>query len=498
MKREWFFDRFCGEQIAVCTEDGRLTDVYAESERSEDMVGNIYKGRVANIVPGMQAAFISCGLERNCYLPLDEGAARFAGYDGVGSEQHMRALREGDELLVQIVKAPRAAKGAKVSCDLSYVGKHLIYLPNTDFLGISRKITDETVREALLKETEKMRVGDGYIVRTAAANATKRQIKIESDYLKRMHRITLEAAREAPVGTIVYRECDLPVRVMRDCFGDEVTRLYVGNDALYEKLRTLVSLRPDLSDKKLVHYQGQRTLFSSYYDLSRQIGSLAEEQISLSNGAYLIIQSTEAMTVIDVNTGKFTGAHDLESTVFETNLLAAREIARQVRLRNVGGIVAVDFIDMVEPDHRQAVEDTLVEALAADRAKSRVFPMNELCVTLFTRKRTSRDLGSLLLRRCPHCGRRRAVYSELYMAMRLRNAIYDYFADGYEAVIIDIERALMEHILSGKYLSEELVGAWRGKRVYFVPHEIYSADEFAIRGSNERVLTLPAEAQILY
>ena len=170
MKKEWFFDRFCGEQLVVYAEDGKIVEVGVEDEREGDVLGNIYKGRVTNVVHGMQAAFIACGMQKNCYLPLDEGAPRFSKYDGTGEMREVPVLREGDEILVQVVKPARGSKGAKVTSDLSFVGKNLIFLPKTDFLGISRKITDETMREGLLKEADKLRErGQGFIVRTAAA-----------------------------------------------------------------------------------------------------------------------------------------------------------------------------------------------------------------------------------------------------------------------------------------------------------------------------------------
>ena len=191
MKKEWFFDRFCGEQIAVYAEDGKIIEVGVEDEKQGDLLGNIYKGRVANVVPGMQAAFISCGMERNCYLPLDEGAAVFSSYEGSGSAAAAE-LKTGDEILVQVVKTPRGSKGARVSAELSFVGKNLIYLPRTDFLGISRKITDEKQREELLREADKLReTGQGFIVRTAATTATRRALRLESEYLKRVCRATL-------------------------------------------------------------------------------------------------------------------------------------------------------------------------------------------------------------------------------------------------------------------------------------------------------------------
>ena len=496
MKKEWFFDRICGVQVVAYAEDGALADLGVENE-SGDALGTIYKGKVQNVVAGMQAAFVSCGLEKNCYLPLNEGAARFSSYDGESAPAGLM-LKEGDEILVQVEKNPRGGKGAKVTCDLSFVGKTLIYLPRTDFLGISRKITDETVRTKLLKEADALREkGQGFIIRTAAETATKKQLKEESEYLKKVYRSMLEKAQTAPVGTAVYRECELPVKVMRDSLGGDVTKIYVGDREVYEKLLALAKLRSDLSEKQIVLYKGERHMFKQF-GLSEQVYLLTQPQVLLPSGGYLVIDRTEAMTVIDVNTGKYTGDSDLESTVFETNLQAAREVARQVRLRNIAGIIAVDFIDMTEEAHRVAVDEELTRAVAGDRAKCRVLPMGELCVTLFTRKRTNNEILEFLFKPCPHCTRGGYVLSDKYMALRIRTEIMEYFAGGYEAVVIELNRSLMERILSEHYFSEECNGRWKGKRVYLIPHSTWHEEKFTIRGDNATVLTLPDNAQILY
>lgn len=498
MKKEWFFDRFCGQQFVVYAEDGKIVEFAVENERCPDIVGNVYKGRVTNVVAGMQAAFVSCGLERNCYLPLNESAPEVsAAYDGAAASTPA-SVREGDEILVQVVKSPRGNKGAKVTRALSFVGKTLIYLPETDFLGISRKITDEEMRESLLAAADKLRgAGEGFIIRTAAATASRRHLKTESEYLKRVWRSVGEAAKEAPVGSLVYREYELPVKVMRDSLGDGVTGIYVGDKELYEKLLRLVRLRADLNEKKLVYYTGERSMFTQF-GLSEQLSALTDQRVEAGKGAYLVIDRTEAMTVIDVNTGKFVGESDLESTVYETNLLAAKEIARQVRLRDIGGIVTVDFIDMTEEEHRLAVTEALERALAEDKAKCRVLPMNDLCVTVFTRKRTGNEVLSFLLKPCPHCTRAGFVFSDIYMAIRIRNAILDCFAGGYRAAVVELNRGLMEKILSERYFAADVRSAWKEKQVYLIPHTSFHEEKIIVRGDNSGVLNLPDDAQVLY
>lgn len=497
MKKEWFFDRFCGTQIVVYAEDGKVVEIGAEAESPAHAIGNIYKGKVMNVVAGMHAAFVNCGMEKNCYLPLSEAAAVISTYDGSGRAVRTLSLKEGDEILVQLVKPARGSKGAKVTCDLSFVGKNLIYLPHTDFLGISRKLTDESVRETLLQETQTLREeGEGFIVRTAAERASEHQLKVEAEYLKRMHRLVLERFVAAPVGTVVYREYELPVKVMRDSLGG-VGKIYVGDKELYEKVLTLVRMRSDFSETDVVLHTGKRTMITEY-GLAEQIYELANRHVSLANGGDLVIDRTEAMTVIDVNTGKFTGDTDLESTVYETNLLAAKEIARQVRMRNIGGIIAVDFIDMADEEHKKRVEEALAEALSEDRAKCRVFPMSELCVTLFTRKRSETDITSLMHKPCPHCTRQGFVFSDQFMAMKLRAAIADCFAQGHRAVVVELNRGLMEEILRCHYLTAEVEGAWKEKRVYMIPHRTYHEEQYTIRGDNDAVLILPDDAQLLY
>ncbi len=497
MKKELFFARFCGERFAACTEDGVLMDVGVESEADGELLGNIYKGKVANVLTGMQAAFVACGLEKNCYLPLGEGASCFSSYDGEGNITE-RELKEGDEILVQIVKLPRGGKGAKVTRALSFVGKNLIYLPETDFLGISRKITDEAVREELLKETDRLRKsGEGFIVRTSAEKAEKKQRKAEADYLKKLYATVMEKAKNAPVGAVVFRECSLPVQIMRDSWGDGLHKIYVDDKETYETVLSLARFRRDIGEKKIVLYGEARGMLSRY-GILEQMYQLAETTIALKNGGNLVIDRTEAMTVIDVNTGKFTGETDLESTAYETNLCAAREIARLARVRNVGGLIAVDFVDMAEEAHREAVNEELAGALEADRTKCRVYPMNELCVTLFTRKRTKNDLLSFLLKPCPHCTRQGYVFSDLFMVMRIREQLLDLFADGYRSAIVELNRGLMEKILSERYLEEDVRGAFVGKRVYMIPHSAWHEEKFTARGDNSGVLSLPDKAQILY
>ena len=501
MKKEWFFDRYCGQQFVALLEDGVLAEFAAEKESGGEIVGNIYKGRVANVLGDMQAAFVSCGLERNCYLSTEESYTDYTKYDGTmgGTNAKPLDLKPGDEILVQVVQPPRGSKGAKVTTHLSFVGKNLIYLPRTDFIGISRKITEEELRKNLLFTAERMRTrpDEGFVVRTQAPYATRRQLRREAEYLKNLWRVTAEAAERAPVGSVLHKECDLPVRIMRDSMGDDVTAMHVGDRELYERLLGLVRLRGDFSERKVTLYAGKRAMFREY-GISPLVYEAAQPRVQLKSGGSLVIDHTEAMTVVDVNSGKFVGDKNMEQTALEVNLEAAREIARQVRLRNIGGIVAVDFIDMDEESHREKVTAELSDRLSADKAKCRVLPMSEFCVSQFTRKRVGSDVLSYLLKPCEHCGGRGYVHADVFVVAHIRADLLDLFADGYTAAVVELGEGIMRRILDEGLLRREAAGRWKDKQVYLIPHRTYADGQYSVRGDNSGVLHLPDNAQILY
>ncbi len=500
-KKEWFLDRYCNQQFAAFVENGKLAEFSCEHEPRQSCAGNIYKGRVVNVLSGMNAAFVNCGLAKNCYLSMEETYTDYSKYDGTmgATNGKILDLKEGDEIIVQVTKPPRGTKGAKVTTHLSFVGKLMIYLPNTDFLGISRKITDEGERERLLFAAEKMRSTheEGYIVRTQAPFAHPKKLKAESDYLKKLYAQMQKQAKDAPVGTLLYEDDDLPERVMRDCYGEEITAIHVGDSELYNRILKIAKLRGDISERKIHYYTGERAMMHAY-GISPLVYETASPVVALEQGGSLVIEHTEAMTVVDVNTGSYVGENNLEETVFAVNLAAAREIARQVRLRNVGGIVVVDFIDMVEEEHRQAVTDELTACLATDKAKCHVLPMSELCLTQFTRKRVGSAVLSYLEKTCPHCNGAGFVHNDIFVITRIRTEILECFYNGYNAAVIELNLRIMKKILDEGIFTIESKTRWANKRIYFVPHKTYKEDYFTVRGDNAAVLHLPDNAQILY
>ena len=500
IKQEWFLDRYCGQQFAALVENGRLIEFSCENEPRGTCAGSIYKGKVTNVLSGMNAAFVDCGLGKNCYLSFDETYAEHTKYDGTMGAMNEKPLdlKVGDEIIVQVTKPPRGNKGAKVTMHLSFVGKLVIYMPNTDFLGISRKITDETAREELLEKMQTMREhqGEGFIVRTQAPFATQEQIATEVSYLKSLYADMAAFAKTAPIGALLYEDDDLPARVMRDSYGEEVASIRVGDRELYERLLRLITLRKDIPQEKHCFHSGNRAMMKEY-NISPLVYDAASPIVPLENGAYIVIEPTEAMTVVDVNTGSYVGESSLEETVFAVNLAAAEELARQVRLRNIGGIIVVDFIDMVEESHREAVTQHLRERLALDKAKCNVLPMSELCITQFTRKRVGHDAHSYLVKPCPHCQGLAYVHEDIFVITRMRAEILDCFAEGYASVIVDLNEGIMNKILSEGLLSIEANNRWKDNRVYFVPHKTFKEDAFTVRGESELEPALPNKAQLL-
>ena len=500
-KKEWFLDRYCGQQFAALLENGILTEFSCEKEPRTACVGNIYKGKVVNVLSGMNAAFINCGLSRNCYLSMEETYTDYTKYDGTMVEMNYKtpSLKEGDEVIVQITKSARGSKGAKVTTHLSFVGKRIIYLPNSSFLGISRKITEEAQREDLLMIADAMREKDdeGFIIRTQAPFATPDQLKAEAEYLKKLNLEMLKTAENAPVGSLLYETEDLPARVIRDSFEGGLSAIHVGDEVLYQRLLQLIRLRGDIPENKLIKYMGDRSMMKEY-GITPLVYESTSPSVPLENGGYLVIEPTEAMTVVDVNTGSFIGNHRLEDTVFETNLAAAKEIARQVRLRNIGGIIVVDFIDMTNEEHKIAVTEELKKHLALDSAKCNVLPMSELCITQFTRKRVGNNVLSYLVKPCSCCGGIGHVHDDIFVITRLREEILECFVEGYDTAIVELNIHIMKKILSEGLFATEAKNRWRDKDVYFIPHKTYKEDYFVVRGENGEPLHLPDNVQSLH
>ena len=399
--------------------------------------------------------------------------------------------------MVQAIKDPFGSKGVRLSSHLSFAGRYLVYMPTFDMIGISRKITDEKCRIKITKILEGLKIKGGFIIRTAAEFAQKSDLVNEAKYLQGLYNEVIAAYDSARAGEILYSEGNLAVRMLRDVYTSEIENVYVADQKLFDDVVADAEKRGKEVKKKVKLYNEGIDMFT-YFGLDGEVDNLLRNRVNLESGAYLVIDKTEALTAIDVNTGSYTGTLNLETTVYETNLLAAREIARQVRLRNIGGIVIVDFINMDSEQHRQNVVNELIEALKTDRAKCNVMGMNELGLVEFTRKKKRKESISLLVKNCPYCKGDGTIFSNDYIVLKIRTALLDVFAEGYSSAIVDLNVEIMSYILQRGALSKDVQKIWKNKRIYIVPHKTYHQEYFSVRGDNSSVLELPDKAKILY
>ena len=465
---------------AALAEDGELVEFGVEHVTERSHVGNIYKGKVENVLDGMKAAFVNIGLERNGFLYVGD-MPREAG-----------KVSPGDIVMCQVVKEQMGAKGARLTTDVTLPGYTVVLLPTGGFRGVSRKIEDENARahlEELLSSVCPQNMG--FIVRSAAIKVTDEKIVAEFESLVAMwERVRERYERSAP-GAVIFREAQLLERIIRDNFSEQVDKIVVNEPFLAERLAER------MRDVEVEYYSGQRNIFR-HYGLSAQIDKLADRKVTIEGGAYLVIDRTEALTVIDVNTGRFVGSSDLEDTVYKTNLAAASEVARQLRVRNISGIVIVDFIDMQSDAHKRAVVDKLKEELRKDRLKTSAVSMTGLGLVELTRKRTRLSADTFMLDECEHCAGG-YVMSATHLALKLRDDMIDHSMEHEcPSMIVRVNPVIMEHMFRFRILAREVAGIWKGKRVYLIPDPSLPRDGAVIEGSSEKVLTLPPEARLAY
>lgn len=387
--------------------DGELQEVFVERSVARGLVGNVYLGRVVRVLPGMQSAFVDIGLERTGFLHV---ADLFEAHLEDGETKPIEnVLHEGQALMVQVAKDPIGTKGARLTTTISLAGRKLVYLPRDPHIGVSQRIEDEAMREHLKElltsirpETEK----GGYIIRTSAEEgATAEEFEQDMAYLSRLWK-EIRASRETkPAPSLLYQDLSLAQRVLRDMVHQTTEAIEIDDEKSYAELVEFAErFVPDVRGH-LMLYKGERPLFE-LHGIEEEIARALERRVDLKSGGYLVFDQTEAMTTIDVNTGRFVGKRDFSDTVFKTNLEAAQVIARQLRLRNLGGIIIIDFIDMACDEHREAVLAELRRSIASDRTRMTVSDFTELGLVEMTRKRTRESLAHVLCEPCPVCGGR--------------------------------------------------------------------------------------------
>jgi ribonuclease G len=398
--REMLVSHDSNETRVALLEDRGLVELYIERPK-RSVVGNVYLGRVADVLPGMQAAFVDIGLEKNAFLYVDE-LVQPEGVEDVPRRDISSLVKPGQQLLVQVTKDPMGTKGARVTTDITLPGRFLVLMPFSEFVGVSKKLSDGE-RDRLHEIVSPIvPPGMGVIVRTVAQGASERDLLSDLEFLSRLWKRVQRQAEEALPPEIVYAEMDLALRLVRDVYSRDFKRLIVDDKAMHQKIVSFLKKTSPQLVRTVSLHRDSASLFETF-DLQPTIDSALRRDVTLPSGGHIVIDKAEALIAIDVNTGSYVGKRNLEDTVLRTNLEAADEVVRQLRLRDLGGIIVIDFIDMEEPAHREQLMHRLQQALSRDRVKTRVQEISRLGLVEMTRKNVTDGLYSALTESCPCC-----------------------------------------------------------------------------------------------
>ncbi len=476
MKREIVINASALEVRVALLEDGSLAEFYLERNAHRGLVGNIYKGKVTRVLPGMQAAFVDIGLEKAGFLHVSDfqsetdqlsSIAEVLGEEDVETDEPAAAsspappddlanseepsrekaepesphprrrqqrrqrarlpieqqLKRGQEIIVQIAKEPMGTKGARLTSSISLPGRYLVYTPTSNHLGVSRRIASAEERARLRSVVSEMRPPQGgFIVRTACEGLSRREIQRDIAFLTKTWASILKKSEKCPPATMLYSDLDVALRTVRDLFSSEVERLWCDDPNTYSRIVQFIqTYMPRLRGRAMLH-QGPEPIFDRF-NIEPQIERALERKVWLKSGGYLVFDQAEALTAIDVNTGRFVGKRNQDETVLKTNLEAVEEVVKQLRLRNIGGIIIVDFIDMAREADRKKVSEALAAALKRDKARTTALKISELGLVQMTRKRTRESLEALLTEQCPRCQGRRVVKSVATLAAEVIRGI---------------------------------------------------------------------------
>jgi ribonuclease G len=462
---------------------GVVQELHVERTAARGLVGNIYLGKVARVLPGMQSAFVDIGLERAAFLHVAD-IWEYRQFTQDKPPPIERLIHEGDTVLVQVVKDPIGTKGARLSTQVSLAGRMLVYLPQDPHIGISQRIEDEAERTQLRDTLKRLVPADekgGYIIRTSAEDATEADLASDLDYLRVLWTRILERRLESAAPSMLYQELSLAQRVLRDITTEETTAIQVDSRENFVKLEQFAAQFVPRVAGRLAHYTGERPLFD-LYSIDAEIERALGRRVDLKSGGYLIIDQTEAMTTVDVNTGGFVGTRNFDDTVFKTNLEASQAIARQLRLRNLGGIIIVDFIDMASAEHRDAVLAEFKKALARDRTRMTVSGFTQLGLVEMTRKRTRESLAHVLCEPCPVCQGRGEVKTARTVAFEvLREILREarQFGETREFRIL-ASQTVIDLFLEEESQALAMLSDFIGKPVSMQVESMYSQEQYDI------------------
>jgi ribonuclease G len=475
------------ETRVALVENGVLQEVGVERERSRGIVGNIYKGKVVRVLPGMQAAFIDLGLEKAGFIHVDDIQQVRSGEDctGSGHGSDIRPfLREGQSVVVQVMKDPISTKGARLTTELSVSSRFLVYMPNVTHIGVSQRIEDEDERERLRQQLSLVlansNTGGGYIIRTAAEGVEAEGLAREVTFLQQLWQHILETTKPLKAPAVIYKDLPIFLRTLRDMALPQVETVRVDCKKAHIKLCEFARQFNPAIEPLIEYYSADQPLFH-LYGVDDAITGALEKKVQLKSGGYLIIEQTEAMITVDVNTGAFVGRRNLEETTFKTNLEAAVAIAYQLRLRNLGGIIIIDFIDMLAVDHQRQVMHTLEQALARDRAKTGISNISELGLVEMTRKRASESLGQVLSQFCPTCdGRGTLKSTETVCSEIFREILRETRAFECDTFLVLAAQAVIDRLLGedSSYVGD--LEEFTGRTLQFRVEGMYPPDQYNI------------------
>jgi ribonuclease G len=473
-------------------ENGVLVEFFIEKKNDNSMVGNIYKGKVARIVPGMDAAFVDIGLEKSAFLYVGDiiiDRTMYEEYDDSDypvtlNERIEGVLEEGQELIVQVSREPIGQKGTRVTSKITLPGRLLVLMPGTEHIGVSRRIEQEDERDKLatmLKE-EVCPKGFGLIARTASEGKTKEELGADLNFLKRIWESIQEKAKTVRAPSILHQDLGIIFRVIRDLHSHNLKKIIVDDVSVYEKVGDF--LKDYLPEQGCeVVYFDEKDPILEVFRIEIEIAKLLQKKIWLKSGGYIVLDYTEALTVIDVNTGRYLGKKDLEDTILRTNLEAVKEIAYQIRLRNIGGIIIIDFIDMERKESRESVFQALMDALKKDRIKTFAYPISELGLVQITRKRTRHNIVNLLTEVCPTCegsGYIKSRYTVCYEVLReLRNYCRK---EGGKRINVYLSPEVASLLYEEEKSSIEFIETTYNTKVNIIANPEFSVDIFQVEG----------------
>ncbi|WP_440054887.1 ribonuclease G [Pseudoalteromonas sp. T1lg65] len=475
------------ESRVALIENGVLQEVQVERIGNLGIVGNIYLGKVSRVLPGMQAAFVDIGLEKAAFLHASDIVNSASFEEGVDETpvkkvQDIRELvKQGQYIMVQVVKDPIGTKGARLTTDITIPSRYLVFMPDATHVGVSQRIETEEERDRLKQIVSQYNdENGGFIVRTAAEGAKEAELQHDAEFLKKLWQKIQSRRRKTSKASILHEDLTLAFRTLRDYVGEDMERIRVDSKLTYQELKSFTEeFVPQLSSA-LEYYPGERPIFD-LFDVESEIQKALHRKVELKSGGYLIIDQTEAMTTVDVNTGAFVGHRNLEETIFNTNVEATSAIARQLRLRNLGGIIIIDFIDMVSDEHKRRVLHSLETALAKDRAKANINGLSALGLVEMTRKRTRESLEHILCDVCPSCSGRGSLktvetvcYEILREIVRVNRA---YDADKF---MVYASPAVSEALINDEYHNLAELELFIGKQVSIQTESLYSQEQFDV------------------